>query len=418
MYINYNKLMEMKWLKPLKKFFYKKKIEQNCNYISTNKEKVLKNLQKKSKLNVIFYVYDSSKWKCQSLYDLMWQDSYFSPIIIVTKNSAQNIDNPSFQTKEEILETYEFFKKRGMQVKLGYDFESNKHIPLKEFNPDIIIYQHPWYVETTQGPVVCSEFALTYYVPYDISTTTLDIEYNLRFFQYVETYYVVNNVLKDFYSKLMDNKGINLKSVGAVSLDYFLLNKPKKEMQYVIYAPHWTINHKKTIAYSTFKETGQFMLEYAKTHQQFNWLFKPHPMLKKAIIDECFMSQDEANDYYKEWENIGTVCYDGDYYKFFNDSQLMITDCCSFLTEYTVTQQPLIWLVSDDIPEFNPNLKQIVNTLYNVENIEELRNCLDKILIEKNDSKYQERINVMNLLGFGKEISAKKIIEDIKKMTA
>ena len=111
----------------------------------------------------------------------MIKNPRFEPIIIVTKNAAKNLDNPSYQTKEDILATFEFFKNKGMNVELGYNFEKNKHIPFKKFNPDIIIYQHPWYVETSQGPVVCSRFALTAYVPYDIATTTLDIEYNLRF---------------------------------------------------------------------------------------------------------------------------------------------------------------------------------------------------------------------------------------------
>ena len=57
------------------------------------------------------------------------------------------------------------------------------------------------------------------YYPYDIATTTLEIEYNLRFFQYVENYYVINDILKNFYAPLMYNKGINLKAVGSPSLD-------------------------------------------------------------------------------------------------------------------------------------------------------------------------------------------------------
>ena len=302
-------------IKPLKDFFYRKKIEQNCAFIAKNKKKVIKRLKEKDSLKVVFYVYDSCKWKCQTIYEEMLKNPKFEPLVVVTKNAAKNIDNPSYQSKEDVLETFNFFKKRDMKVQLGYDFEKNKHIPFKNFNPDIIIYQHPWYVETSQGPVVCSKFALTAYIPYDIPTTTMPSEYNLRFYQYIEIFYVINEQLKNFYASLMDNKGANLKVAGAPSLENI---KPSKSDNYIIYAPHWTINHQNTMAYSTFKENGKFILEFAKKHQDYNWVFKPHPMLKKAILDNNFMSEKEVNEYYSEWENIGKYCCNGDYYKIFN----------------------------------------------------------------------------------------------------
>ncbi|MCQ2957331.1 MAG: hypothetical protein MJ180_00340, partial [Candidatus Gastranaerophilales bacterium] len=370
------------------------KIKQNCKYVQKNKVKVLKKLKRKEVLNVVFYVYDETKWKCQYLYELMKNHPKFNSKVVVTKNAAYNLDNPSYQSKEEIKKTFNFFKNNGYETDLGYDFENNKHIPFKKFSPDIIIYQHPWYVETSQGPVVCSKFALTAYVPYDISVTTLPIEYNLRFFQYIENYFVFNEVLKDFYAPLMDNKGINLKSVGAPSLDYFKFNEQKNDKQYVIFAPHWTVNHEKTIAYSTFEQTGIFMLEYAKKHPEFNWVFKPHPMLKKAVVDNNIMTKEEIENYYKEWETLGTACYDCNYFEIFNDSQLMITDCCTFLPEYCATRKPLIRLVSKDGAEFNQNIKDMLQYFYNVESIENLEKTLNIILIDKNDPLKDKRENI------------------------
>ena len=403
-------------IKPLKDFFYKKKIEQNCRYIEKNKPQVLKKLKNKKVLRVIFYVYDSSKWKCQVIYDRMKADKRFEPLVVVTRNSAKNPDNPSFQSEEEILKTYEYFKNLKMNVELGFDFEINKHIPFEKFNPNIIIYQHPWYVETSQGPVVCSKFALTYYVPYDNSTTALPLEYELRFYSYIETYFVVNDKLKDFYSQKMKNGGKNLKTAGVLSFEYFQNNSPVNDKQYIIYAPHWTIDHEKTIAYSTFKENGKFILEYAKQNPQYNWIFKPHPMLKKAIIDNGFMSKEETEKYYSDWENLGILCTDGDYLKYFNDSQLMITDCCSFLSEYLPTGKPLIRLVSKDISEFNPNLKELVKSYYNAESAEDLKKYLDMILTEHQDPMKDLRAEALKI--YPAENASQRIIYSIIEETA
>lgn len=369
------------------------KIERNRAYIRQNKIKVLERLRNQNHYKVVFYVYDCSKWKCQSLYELMDSMNEFSPLIVVTKNAAENLDNPSYQTKEEILETFEFFKNKGMNVKLGYDFENNRHIPFKEFAPDIIIYQHPWYVETSQGPVVCSEFALTAYVPYDIATTNLESDYNLRFHNYIENFFVFNDKFKEYYAPRMINKGENLVVTGSPSLDYFINNPPKNEKQYVIYAPHWTVNHSHTIAYSTFTETGLFMLDYAKHNPQFNWLFKPHPMLKKALIDNNIMTKEEVENYYNSWQE---ACYDGDYLKYFNDSQLMITDCSTFLLEYAATQKPLVRLVSEDMPEFNSTTEEVVKSYYNVSTLEELKQFLDMILKQHKDPLKEIRKSFIN----------------------
>lgn len=387
MYINYNILLK---LNIFHDFFYRKKIEQNCAYIAKNKEKVFKKLKNKSVLKVVFYIYDSCKWKCQTIYDEMLKNPRFEPVIIVTKNSATNLENPSFQTKEEVLATYEFFKSKGMNVELGFDFDKNKHIPFEKFNPDIIIYQHPWYVETSQGPVVCSKFALTAYVPYDIPTTVLPSEYNLRFYQYVENFYVFNNELKEFYAPRMDNNGTNLKAVGAPSLD--VLTEQKNQKNYVIYAPHWTINHSNTIAYGTFAQNGKFILHYAKKHPEYKWVFKPHPMLKKAIIDNKFMTHDEVEKYYSDWENFGKACFDGDYFDIFNDSKLMITDCSTFLIEYLVTGNPIIRLVSKNAPDYNINAQIAVDNCYNSENNSDLEKLLDEVLVQGQDFMKENRI--------------------------
>ena len=122
MYIPYDYLYQKTKIKPLKDFFYHKKIEQNCAYISKNKKRVLERLKNKEVLKVVFYVYDSCKWKCQTIYDEMVNNSRFEPLVVVTRNSAKNLDNPSYQSQEEVMETFEFFKNRGMNVELGYDF--------------------------------------------------------------------------------------------------------------------------------------------------------------------------------------------------------------------------------------------------------------------------------------------------------
>lgn len=69
MYIDYEKIGNI--LGFGQKFFYNMKVAQNCAYIKRNIPLVKQRLKNKKKLKVLFYVYDSSRWKSQSVYDLM-----------------------------------------------------------------------------------------------------------------------------------------------------------------------------------------------------------------------------------------------------------------------------------------------------------------------------------------------------------
>ena len=257
----------------------------------------------------------------------------------------------------------------------------------------------------------CSQVAYSYYEigRRDIPTTTLETEYNLRFYQYVENFYVINEQLKDFYASKMYNKGINLKAVGAPSLENL---KEYSDENYVIYAPHWTIDHEKTIAYSSFKENGMFMLEYAKKHPEFNWVFKPHPLLKKALVDNNFMTKQEVEEYYSSWEKLGKACYSGNYFEIFNNSKLMITDCSTFLIEFLLTGKPLINIISEEASEFNIIAKEVIKHLYKAENIQELEKHLNNILVYNQDELKQERVKASRLF---RQDTTKNILNDLLK---
>ena len=290
-----SKILPKAWHKKFVDYGYNLKIKQNLDFINKNIVNVKKRLSKKiktQKLNVIFYVYDDTKWKCQSLYDLMDKSENFIPYIYVTKNAAPQ-NNCNYQTDDDLRKVYDFFAKKSMRVKYAYNIEKQKYIPFEKMNPkpDIIIYQHPWYVERTQGPVVCSKFALTYYVPYYISDTDEWFEYDLRFHKYIYKYFVPSDIVRKNYAKKMSNNGKNLVVSGHPQLDYFYLNKNNSASdtnnKVIIYAPHWTVCGD-NIRYSTFDWSGREILEFAKSHKEFNWVMKPHPLLYNFLYSRIY----------------------------------------------------------------------------------------------------------------------------------
>ena len=407
MYIDYEKIGEK--LGFGKDFFYNMKVKQNLTYIAKNQKKVLKKLKNKKLLNVVFHVYDESKWKSQSVYELMEKDERFNPVIVVTKNCAIK-ENSNYQTSEDVKKCYKFFKDKGMNVEYGYDTDKDEFIPFEKFHPDIIFYSHPWYVYKTQGPVMCSKFALTFYVPYFLPASEQWHEYGLRFHKYIFRHYVPTELTKDYYSKNMENGGKSLVVVGHPILDDYH-NKEQKEDKYIIYAPHWTVSGE-NLRFGTFDWSGAKILEFAKMHKELNWVFRPHPLMYKFILLSGFMSKEEIDKYFNEWKSFALFSEGGDYMDLFLESYAMITDCGSFLTEYFVSVKPVIHLISD---KFVPNktVNEIDKTYYTVQNQEELEEQLNTVILNKNDYKKPERIELLEKLGLKNNNCAEKILKDI-----
>ena len=429
MYIKYNELAKIaalflpaKIAIALRKWGLEKKISENEKYIKKNRVSVLKKLKKKiargEKINVAFHIYDASKWKCQEIFNLLDKDEHFHPYIVATRCGSDFL-NTSYQEPNMVFKTFDFFKNKNMEVYLSYDPKENKFLPFEKLNPrpDIIFYQHPWYVVTNQGPVVCSKFALTYYVPYFVATSVSPIEYYLRFHRYIQAHYVPSKEIKEYYSKNMANGGKNLVASGHPILDYFYINSNKQyeDKKWVIYAPHWSIDSRCSLGWGTFLWSGKFMLDYAKKHSEINWVFKPHPGLAQTLLAHSHMTKEQIDKYWSEWEKLGVVHTTGDYLDMFMESSAMITDCGSFETEYFLTKKPLIHLFSKNAMPFNPFVTSLVESYYSAKDETELENTLDRVVIQGDDWLYNKRKQTAQRLNFKPEFASEKIFEDIKK---
>jgi len=265
---------------------------------------------------------------------------------------------------------------------------------------------------------------LTFYVPYNIPTySNCALECAKALHSEVYGYFVFNEELAAIYKEYMDSLGLyndNITAAGSPELDDITQGEVCGDsFGYVIYAPHWSITHKNnenSINTSTFPETGRLMLDYAKSHKEFNWVFKPHPTLKTALL-RIGWEENKINDYYKEWESFAICCYDSNYKELFKKSKMMITDSCSFLIEYFFTNKPLVCLVSKyctNIPY--PYMRDVFNTFYNVYAPKELKNQLDDLLINNNDCKKEERSKVIKKFGLSEIPSSKRIINILEEI--
>ena len=390
-------------------------IEVYSNY-AINLERI-KN--KAEKIKVAFIASENQKWCYQSLYELFEKDKRFEPVVLiyVTLRAHKGQDN----TRLNLEENYNFFKDRGMNVE--YAYKNDDYVDLKDFNPDIVFYEQPWGMPSIYKPQYVSDFALTYYMPYGIPLFDFKFDYTKKFHLYLHKLCTDSEITLNRLAKYNKKCFLNTEIVGYSKLDVYLDKISDNAENYwkypekfkIIYAPHHSIEQNSKYGTSTFNHNGKFILDLAKKYPDTTWIFKPHPRLKYTLSKHKVMTDSEINDYYNEWEKIGKVYTKGDYFGIFKTSDLMITDCCSFLGEYLPSKKPVIRPLRKNMVKLNSLGKEIVKGYYEPKNNKELNEIFKKIVIERKDEKINTRENsIQKIIDFN-EPSANKIYNSITK---
>lgn len=370
---------------------------------------------KDKKVKVLFLVNEVSKWKAQSLYDELEKNEKFEPVVALTIADIQT--KLEQNEKEKILnENFEFFNQKGMRVVSAY--KAGKPLSLKIFKPDVVFYQQPYNIPKVQDFEAVSKYAFTCYIPYFVSNYgLLAMDCGYEFHKKLFRHYVLNEELAEKYRAYMQVYAGDVKACGHTVLDS-IKQKSDRNEGYIIYAPHWSIPHEKNHNrenFSTFLQNGHFILEYAKAHPEQKWAFKPHPTLKYTLIKTGVMNEQDIENYYKEWEQLGIVCNSGDYVDLFAKSKALVTDCASFLIEYFVTGKPVIRLVSAKskvkATEFS---QKIFNTFYNIKNNDELVNVFKNVLEENNDYLKAKRLCALEETGLLNGNASENIRKDME----
>ena len=197
------------------------------------------------------------------------------------------------------------------------------------------------------------------------------------------------------------------------------VNGDKKSVKKIIYAPHHSINE---IPWqSTFPQNFEFMLEFARNHQETtSWVFKPHPLLKLSCIKNGVFGDEKGFDRYcAEWDSLPNGRYvDGEYLSVFATSDAMIFDSASFMVEYLYVGKPSLFLCRDGV-SFNEFGEIVYDCLYKVEGadfegIEDFINTL----IERDPQKKEREAVFKQILDYAGENGASAsefIYKDILK---
>lgn len=389
--------------------FLNKKLVVRPDY-SKALDKIKEKYRAKEKIRVAFLVSENSKWNSDELYDLLEKSDVYEPFILVTLLTYVHFGND--KTRNNLDENYNFFKQQGKRVFYAYNQQEKRYIDLNEFSPDIVFYQQPWGIAENQEINNVSDNALCCNFHYGLNLFESDVE-NLPFYKKLFLYFIPNEQIKEFFKPFGYE---NLKVVGFPKLDvYKKLKINTAETKTVIYAPHFSYSPKSILKIGTFDKTGEKILEFAKKHNEYNWIFKPHPVLKNELTNDKKFGAKYVEKYYSEWAKIGKVYEQGEYFDLFNSSDLLITDCSAFLLEYMPTLRPIIRLENLKSTKLNKFGELIVSGTYRVNSFNEFETCFKSLLIDKKDELLAKRKEIVSMV-LTEESSSQRILNVLDKL--
>lgn len=345
-------------------------------------------IRRKEHIDVLFLLYDLSKWKTENLFLLMLNHPRFNPHIELT---IRVCDTPSeIAKKTTILRNY-------LDAK-GYDYIENTLSVQNKY--DVILYQEP-YSEALPDiqNVYHNPNSLFISICYSSHTSMLPFEFyeDLHFFAWFDCY---ENILAANNAKqIIGKRRNNILVTGLPFIEQLLTAKaddPWKKIgnkRRIIWAPHHSIgNMQEAIYYSTFLNIYDFMLELAyKYSSQTQWAFKPHPLLKMKL--EQVWGKEKTDAYYNKWQNLenGQLEY-GDYIGLFQHSDAMLHDCSSFIVEYLCINKPVLFLNED--PKIREELNEYGRKALDVAEIHSTKDAIEEFVlrvIHGEDLKFMDR---------------------------
>jgi hypothetical protein len=363
--------------------------------------KALELVRKKETVKVAFFLNHESVWKYEVLYDLMVQHPRFEPKVFVCPVVNFGKENMLF----EMDKAFEAFKNKGYNVVKTYNNETGEYIDIKStFSPDIVFFTNPhkglqdyrYYIEQFAKTLTC-------YVPYSITTTNYEFAYNLDFHSLVWKIFSETPFHREIASHNKRSKGKNNIVTGYPGFDPLLINKTPKDvwknknpaLKKIIWTPHHLMNELSKL--SNFLEYSDFFLELAINYKdKLQIAFNPHPLLRVKLENDPNWGKEKTDAYYNKWINLENGQFgDGYYIDLFLTSDALIHDSGSFMAEYLITGNPVLYMIRNEsvMDYWSVFGEETLALHYQSRNQKQVIDFIENVVLKENDSMKVDRDN-------------------------
>ena len=402
--------------------------QYRINQFQSRYPEILKELRKKEKIKVAFFLLHSAVWKLDQVFQLMLEDDRFDPIIVICPTI---VAEGGFLVKD-IVEAEEFVRSKNYPYVMTYDFKTGKWLDVKkEIKPDIVFFTNPHQLTKDKYYIYNYTESLTCYVPYNFGNShLLDMFHNQLFHNLLWRLFAETDIHKQFSIDVAQNKGMNVVTTGFPGTDIFLdkdyipqnpWKANRNPLKKIIWAPHHTIDDDKSfLSFSSFLVYADYMPELANKYKdQVQWAFKPHPRLKPKLYHHPDWGKEKTDDYYDTWDNLRNgQLEEGNYVDLFLTSDAMIHDSGSFLIEYLYVNKPVLRTNRDDsiTDRLNKFGVMAYNVHYHARTEEDIEDFVKNVIAGNDEMREaREQFKQKYLLPPNNQSASKNIFDEIKK---
>ncbi|MGR5539585.1 CDP-glycerol glycerophosphotransferase family protein [Vibrio campbellii] len=319
----------------------------------------IKRIRRKTKhgdqIKVVFLVLEKSMWKTDLLYQAMDKHPHYCPmILVIPRCNASDIEANTRQTEA-------FFVDKGYRVSRSCPSEQWAEED-DVINQDLIFFTNPHNDSLEKYSISSLRNKLTCYVPYfELLDLNFAIHFNGPTENLVWKFFQINEIHRKIAQEYAYNEGSNSVVVGYPATEA-LYNDSQYEnpwinpsLKKIIIAPHHSIADSSFLSNATFLENAECLKALAvKYSDQVNFAFKPHPLLKEKLYRHPDWGKEKTDQYWNFWSSKPNLqLEEGEYVGLFRESDGMIHDCTSFITEYLYIGKPVLYL--------NPNIRERLN---------------------------------------------------------
>lgn len=352
----------------------------------------------RGRIRVVFLVFYFEAWDALAeIYQQMLSSDDFEPVVVTIPRKLTG--DTEFANEQAVSD---FFTNLGIEhVRLDFEDSYQGLAELRRIAPDYLFLNYPWQKNYQQAYKIESliSFTRVCYVPY--FSLPLVNEPGIRgvaphlfrqtTHRLAHLVFLQDRSVRDAFEHT-ERGAHHAHFTGTPKVDS-LIEKMKTAQPYwplgernnkfrVLWAPHHSFGEA-WLNFGVFDSMHQQMLEFARRHDEIEFVLRPHPYMFGSLTGQGYMSSEALAGWRAAWDALPNTATDehSEYAALMLAADLMFTDGISFIAEYPlVTKRPAIYWEKPGHWEFNPLGELAAATTVRVQSFEQFESELQRAI--------------------------------------
>ena len=371
--------------------------------------------------------------KVKTVYEQMKADPRFEPYLLCVPSGIEKgaLRDPDCLEND----TYEYLRAQGYDEAINLLTGRDTWLELQTLGLSYVFYPRPYnpLMPRCYQTDLVARYCRVCIIMYGMATTEqiTNILLNKGFMRYTY-FYFAETVFSQRINMAKNPRGHKAGLQKTLSIGYPVLEQlarmkgvespswsfSKNDFR-VIWAPRWTTS--KEEGGSNFFTYKDAFLEYAQSHPDMDFLFRPHPLMFDNFVKTGEMTPAQVAEFKAACDGLPNVKLDDQpqYEATFWGSDVLVSDISGMIPEYFTTGKPIAFCATNmelKLAQFSEEM--IGKGCYTVNSRQELFACLEALQRGEDPLAQKRKELIPELFGAAGEGASKRILEVIAQDAA